>query len=75
MKIRSLIRAATIAAASLTMAGASWAPACAQDDPFAELLECFRGCNAAWGPNGISPNPAKFVECRQVCCEEANGLC
>jgi len=73
MKIRSLVQAVAIAVASLSMAGAASAPACAQDDEYAELRECFRGCNAAYGPYGLYPNSTFLRQCQQRCCEQHGG--
>lgn len=71
MKIRSLFQAVAITAASLTMAGASWSPACAQnEDP---LFRCLRTCGAVYGPGGPAANPTLLRQCQQNCCAEHGG--
>ena len=71
MKIRSVLQAAAITVASLTMAGASWSPACAQnDDP---LFRCLRTCGQVYGPGGINPNPTLLQQCQQNYCQEHGG--
>lgn len=71
MQIRSLIQAVAIAAGSLTMAGASWSPACAQgEDP---LYECIQNCYAVYGPYGTHPNSNFLQQCRYRCCEMHGG--
>lgn len=71
MKRRSLLQSAIIAAATLTLTGASWTPACAQnDDP---LFRCLRTCGEVYGPGGIYPNSILLRQCQLHCCEEHGG--